>query len=264
LLYNKSFLQYTYVAELIGDFNEKDFFGLLLAASSNEKSIVQKLPITVSLLSINGSLLLESNFSNGKLNTTKYIHNASKTEKQSLIKSQSSNAKNLELQSCKSWFWVTTYYVDGVVVDVIRTLLYTTCGTPSVGGGGEAAAPCGTFNLRVGSAKEIQPNCGGNSGYQTDQNLEIEPVLFFEDRENLDLIALFKCFNGINSDGASYSIEIHSDLPFDLDPFSLIDPTFRNRVGHAFITLTKSNQGNSISRSFGFYPAATTISFATF
>jgi len=62
---------------------------------------------------------------------------------------------------------------------------------------------------------------------------------------------MLNCFTTISDLGANYQIVLSADIPNNSNPDDLIvgdDP------GHAFITMIKSNNGLSVTKSFGFYP----------
>lgn len=71
---------------------------------------------------------------------------------------------------------------------------------------------------------------------------------------SINLSQYFKCFSNANipDAGASYSVTISAALPNVNNPYQLIGKGLH--PGHAFITMTKSNGGQTVSQTFGFYP----------
>lgn len=78
-------------------------------------------------------------------------------------------------------------------------------------------------------------------------NYEIETLA-----DSVNLKKKLDCFNTVpDNSNTTYTAKICADLPNDLNPNALLGP---DRVGHAFITLTKTNGGNTVTQTFGFYP----------
>jgi hypothetical protein len=73
--------------------------------------------------------------------------------------------------------------------------------------------------------------------------------------KSVDIEKIFKCFDLVNSNGASYAIKLNVDLPVNNDPFASVFGDQKSAVGHVFISLTKSNGVESITQVLGFYPA---------
>lgn len=70
--------------------------------------------------------------------------------------------------------------------------------------------------------------------------------------DSIDLKSKLDCFNGIaDNANTTYTAKLCADLPNNSNPLALIGP---DNVGHAFITLTKTNGSNTITQTFGFYP----------
>lgn len=74
--------------------------------------------------------------------------------------------------------------------------------------------------------------------------------------DSIKLSDLLDCFANITSMGATYSVTISADLPNNSNPNALVafGAGIIPHSGHAFITMTKTAGGTSISQSFGFYP----------
>jgi len=92
---------------------------------------------------------------------------------------------------------------------------------------------------------------GGSSSYVADPNtLEVNFDLL--SGPAIDLAKYFNCFNQIEDIGATFTIQILAQLPVNNDPSIIIENL---ATGHTFLSVTKSNGGNSITQDFGFYPA---------
>ncbi|MFD0941841.1 hypothetical protein [Pedobacter boryungensis] len=105
---------------------------------------------------------------------------------------------------------------------------------------------------------------GGGSGGSNSSN-EYNPQEFqFSSDPAIYLSDLFNCFNNISSTMATYSITLSTDLPVNSDPNKLVNySSFPPSPGHAFITLTKTNGTNMVTKSFGFYPDPDILSLTT-
>lgn len=77
----------------------------------------------------------------------------------------------------------------------------------------------------------------------------------------VSLLDLLKCFNAVGDANASYSISLCADLPKNDDASWLYKPGYG--VGHAFITMTKSDGVSTVTKSFGFYPSISVLSLTT-
>jgi hypothetical protein len=127
-------------------------------------------------------------------------------------------------------------------------------GTGDTGGGGDGWWSDDPCNGRIGGRIEPDNDCDpgwipieDNSAAYTDP----QTLSFFSDPA-IDLQKLFNCFNQVPDNGATYKIKICTDLPNNNNPNHLV--TTGGSVGHAFITLTKTNGNVSVTQSFGFYP----------
>ena len=78
---------------------------------------------------------------------------------------------------------------------------------------------------------------------------------------NLDTISIaqfFNCFNQVPDVGATYTLQLCTDVPDNNDPSALFDlATGNSTIGHSFLVVTKTNGSSSITQCFGFYPAQT-------
>lgn len=98
------------------------------------------------------------------------------------------------------------------------------------------------------------PSGGGSSGGSVTQDppMEFEEEYIY-DLPGIDINKIFKCFDNVPSNGATYTIKLCADLPSNSNPgasanFSAISG------GHTFLTVTKTNGSVSVTQSFGFYP----------
>jgi len=96
---------------------------------------------------------------------------------------------------------------------------------------------------------------GGGGGGNSNSPTAEDPGDTYEVETLTDSISLKKkldCFKGVPDNANTiYTARIYADLPNDANPNALIGP---DRVGHAFVTLIKTNGSNSITQTFGFYP----------
>ena len=96
----------------------------------------------------------------------------------------------------------------------------------------------------------------GGSGGGTSSSVTVQ-VMTFSTPPGVDVKKFFKCFANVPDAGATYSITLHADLPVNSSPNTLVSGL---RPGHAFLTLTKSNGGTSVTQVIGFYPVSGTKS----
>jgi hypothetical protein len=91
---------------------------------------------------------------------------------------------------------------------------------------------------------------GGNSASSQNNNL----IIYYEaspSKPAIDVQAWMKCFAGIPDVGSQCSVSIFADLPVNDDP-NLFFNWYSGNTGHAFLQLTKTNAGQSISQLIGF------------
>jgi len=106
--------------------------------------------------------------------------------------------------------YISSYYYD---------VLHSTCGSTGGGGG---------------------PSTGGVNAQDPGDSYEVESF-----NDGIDLAEKLDCFNSVpDNSNTIYTAKICADLPDNSEPLALIGP---DRVGHAFITLTKTNGANSIT-----------------
>lgn len=67
-----------------------------------------------------------------------------------------------------------------------------------------------------------------------------------------DINKIFNCFSSISDIGATYSLKLCADVPDNNKPLTGLDDNLH--PGHTFLTLTKTNGAQSITKAFGFYP----------
>jgi len=145
----------------------------------------------------------------------------------------------------------TTYYVDdgGGAPPSQPTGPGGGGGVGDPGGGWEDPCPSGPVQPR---GEFIEP-CGDPGWQPAPTDVENPEVFDFSNSEpSIDLQKYFNCFDHISDNGATYSIKLCTDLPVNSNPNALVTTSLT--PGHAFLTLTKSNGGQSITQSFGFYP----------
>ncbi|MDR3713137.1 MAG: hypothetical protein P4L51_10010 [Puia sp.] len=136
----------------------------------------------------------------------------------------------------------------------------------SAAGGGSGSSAPGTTTTPVGNGSAnvytpLAPNGNGGtaagSGTPTlsasllTKSVTVEQE-YITAEPAISLIAYFKCFDIVPSAGATFTIKLCSDLPVNSNPDFV---TLGTTSGHAFITLTKTNGGLSVTQSFGFYPS---------
>ena len=87
-----------------------------------------------------------------------------------------------------------------------------------------------------------------------EEELKSVDIETYVNREPIDLEAYLNCFDSMPDAGASYSIELFTDIPVDGDPSKIFDISSQS-PGHAFIQLKKSNGDQSVIQNIGWYPA---------
>jgi len=91
----------------------------------------------------------------------------------------------------------------------------------------------------------------------------IEVEYYFGPHEPADIREIFNCFDNLSSTGATYTMTLNTDVPVNSNPNMMVDPYDGFSPGHVFITLTKTNGPQSITKSFGFYPRSSGLSAST-
>lgn len=69
---------------------------------------------------------------------------------------------------------------------------------------------------------------------------------------------IFNCFSNVSSYGAIYTVKLCSDVPINSIPSSSAN-SFGSSPGHTFLTITKQNGAQSVTRSIGFYPTSESV-----
>jgi hypothetical protein len=69
----------------------------------------------------------------------------------------------------------------------------------------------------------------------------------------IDLQKYINCFNALPDAGAACAIEIFTDIPVDNDPYKLFNWEIGS-PGHTFLRIRKTNGGQVVQQSIGFYP----------
>lgn len=92
---------------------------------------------------------------------------------------------------------------------------------------------------------------GGGSGGDPNDAFDENTIFEISSGPAIDLEKQFNCFGQVPDADATYSAGISAEIPVKSDPNRVFElPT---NVGHTFITLTKSNGNQTITKSFGFY-----------
>lgn len=73
----------------------------------------------------------------------------------------------------------------------------------------------------------------------------------------IDVAKFLKCFASLSSTNATYSLSIASDIPVDNDPGAFFNWADQS-PGHAYVTLSMTSGGTTISQTMGFYPSSPT------
>lgn len=106
------------------------------------------------------------------------------------------------------------------------------------------------------------PSTGGGAGGSAvaaanAMTLQVQP----EYTNSLPVINVqdyFQCFALQDPNGATYTLQLCTDIPVNGDPDASYDVTSGGvTVGHSFLVVTMSGPSGTISQSFGFYPAET-------
>lgn len=75
------------------------------------------------------------------------------------------------------------------------------------------------------------------------------------ERKGIDLRRFFKSFDRVPDPGASYAVQLCTDVPVNHDPTALVGFMGIENAGHTFLVLSKSNGASLVTQSFGFYAA---------
>jgi hypothetical protein len=94
---------------------------------------------------------------------------------------------------------------------------------------------------------------GGGGGGDSFSDEDPKNLIEIESTEDsIDIKKKLDCFKNVpDNSNTNYTAKLCTDLPNNNNPNALVGP---DRVGHAFVTLTKSNGSNLVSITFGFYP----------
>ena len=76
---------------------------------------------------------------------------------------------------------------------------------------------------------------------------------FVAGNPSINLQKYINCFNAIPNAGATCTIKICADLPHNTEPDELVNDNME--PGHAFLIMTKTNGNQTVTQTFGFYPA---------
>jgi len=140
-------------------------------------------------------------------------------------------------------------------------------GSGGSGGGGGSAAPGGGGS--AGGDGSAGTGGGGGSttyvpvapvtapigrlGVRPGGEIEVEGEYIYN-IPTVDVGKLFKCFDLVPDEGASYSIQLCVDLPVNSEPNMSMNFSGAINAGHSFLVVAKSGSGLSVSQSFGYYP----------
>lgn len=120
----------------------------------------------------------------------------------------------------------------------------------SMNGGGGGGSGSGNYSYGNGSGNGTSTNGSNDS---PDAPLIQVNTETYVSHPAIDLEKYLKCFDNIPDDGATCSIEIFTDLPVDNDPTKLFDWKTES-PGHTFLQIKKSNGGKYALQNIGFYP----------
>jgi hypothetical protein len=109
--------------------------------------------------------------------------------------------------------------------------------------------------LQQVEGESVDEFIGGGGGGGIDNFNDENPVNYFELESTEDGINLkdkIDCFKNVpDNSNTNYSAKLCTDLPNNNNPNALVGS---DKVGHAFVTITKTNGNIKISQTFGFYP----------
>lgn len=120
------------------------------------------------------------------------------------------------------------------------------------GGGGYYGSFDGGGGTSSGSAGETGTEVNGEVQKEELMQVDIESYV---NKGSIELEKYLKCFENIPDAGAVCSIEIFADIPVDNDPDKLFDWSIGS-PGHTFLQIKKSNGGDVVQQTIGFYPAS--------
>jgi hypothetical protein len=124
-------------------------------------------------------------------------------------------------------------------------------GSPSPGSGTGSATAAGSGGS-AGSAVYSPLSGGSGSGIEPSQDL----IINYESSAGLpgiNLQSYMQCFANIPDDAAQCSLSLLADLPVNDNPYIIFNWN-SGAVGHCFLRLTKSGNGESVSQTIGFAP----------
>jgi hypothetical protein len=144
--------------------------------------------------------------------------------------------------------WIDDNYIDGDGVVTIYS--YQVCdyeiyddGFYPGGGGGGGGTPSG------------DPLGGGGGGGGDESSAPAPAELPDQPKAPINPKAYMNCFGSIPDQGAKETITVYVQEPQPGLPFNF----GVNSVGHTAISLTKSNGGQTITQTVGFYPVSTKL-----
>ena len=102
------------------------------------------------------------------------------------------------------------------------------------------------------------PSAGGGGGGVVTALMVKVPAEYSNSLPVINVQSYFNCFTQVPDLGATYLLQLCTDIPINGDPNESFDLSSGGvTVGHSFLVVTKSNTGVSVTQSFGFYPGET-------
>ena len=114
-------------------------------------------------------------------------------------------------------------------------------------GGGSGPAP------QTGMYDPVDPTGGSQTGTVLSTAIRLEPD-YSDNIPTVNLTQMFNCFSQVPDAGATYTVQLCSDVPVNNIPGAAVNIVGFS-AGHTFLVATKSNAGVSVTQAFGFYPA---------
>jgi len=125
-------------------------------------------------------------------------------------------------------------------------------GAGGSGGDGSGAAGGGTGNTTYVPVNPVLAPIGRH-GVIGGGEIELEGEYIYS-IPTVDVRKLFKCFDLVPDEGASYSVELCVDLPVNSEPNMSMNFSGGVNAGHSFLVVSKAGNGLTITQAFGFYP----------
>jgi len=128
-------------------------------------------------------------------------------------------------------------------------------GAPGTGGGAPGSGGSGSGSGGTTTYSPVQPVFApiGRLGVRAGGEIEVEGEYIYS-IPTVDVRKLFKCFDLVPDEGATYSVQLCVDLPVNSEPNMSMNFSGAINAGHTFLVVAKSGSGLSVSQSFGYYP----------